>query len=85
MKTCSVNSPAAQFSERALQVQRTLQSSLTMSLKKEAEMKSKWQASPGEILHQGLHMSHHQATVPGKLNFLTLPEDDIVEETKRKT
>ena len=73
------------FSEKALEVQKTLQNSLTDSLRKEVEMKSKWQASPGEIFvnstskHNVLMNKNASAihcNIPSKLNFLTMTDVD---------
>jgi len=51
MKNLDFSTPAGSlFSEKALEVQRTLQSSLTLSLRKEAEMKPKLHTSGSEIL-----------------------------------
>ena len=89
-----MNSPATNsFSEKALQVQRTLQSSLTLSLRKEAEIKNKWQASPGEVFSinrlskassvSALPTSDTTSfsTVPRKIDFSAL---DMSEEKTEK-
>ena len=59
------------FSEKALEVQRTLQSSLTMSLRKEAEMKPKLQTPVSENLQETKTKTGREVTksTSGVLNF----------------
>lgn len=82
-----VKNPSAvhSFSERALEVQKALQSSLTDSLRKEVEIKSKWQASPGEVflnsstktkLFPEKHSHFTMSAVPTKLDFVAMSKSE---------
>nr|CAB3232459.1 centrobin-like [Phallusia mammillata] len=83
--------PASQFTSSIHQVQKRLQDSLASSLRKEVQMKSSWQASPGEILKgKGDFLGHtpeKNSDVPfytsalSKQPFLTIPSVEIKSST----
>ena len=78
------NSTGNLFSEKALEVQRTLQSSLTMSLRKEAEMKPKLHSPTSEILLQTMPKPNRE-NAKSTSRILNFSDDAVHHEANLST